>query len=73
MSRPVQDPFGRLFARLFGRLPIGWLQLSHKRGRFAAALAGVAFANVLVFVQLGLMTSMGTATLRPYTLFRPRS
>ena len=59
----------RLLQRLFGRLPIGWLQLTHKRSRFAAALAGVAFANVLVFVQLGLMNSMGTATLRPYAFF----
>ena len=55
---------------LFGRLPIGWLQLTHKRGRFFAALSGVAFANVLVFVQLGIMNSMGTATLRPYEFFR---
>ena len=60
----------RLLQRLFGRLPIGWLQLTHKRGRFAAALAGVAFANVLVFVQLGLMNSMATATLKPYGFFQ---
>lgn len=60
----------RLLQRLFGRLPIGWLQLTHKRGRFLAALAGVAFANVLVFVQLGIMNSMSTATLRPYEFFR---
>ena len=60
----------RLLQRLFGRLPIGWLQLTHKRGRFAAALAGVAFANVLVFVQLGLMNSMGAATLKPYEFFQ---
>ncbi|MCL4675776.1 MAG: FtsX-like permease family protein, partial [Pararhodobacter sp.] len=46
-----------------------WLQLTHKRGRFFAALSGVAFANVLVFVQLGIMNSMGTATLRPYEFF----
>ena len=39
---------------LFGRLPIGYLQLVHHPGRLMAALAGVAFANVLVFVQLGL-------------------
>lgn len=60
----------RLLAVLFGRLPIGWLQLTHSRPRFAAALAGVAFANVLVFVQLGIMTSMATATLKPYGFFR---
>jgi putative ABC transport system permease protein len=60
----------RLLQALFGRLPIGWLQLTHNRTRFAAALAGVAFANVLVFVQLGIMNSMGAATLRPYDFFQ---
>lgn len=59
----------RLLHALFGRLPIGWLQLTHSRPRFAAALAGVAFANVLVFVQLGIMNSMATATLKPYGFF----
>ncbi len=59
----------RVLQRLLGRLPIGWFQLTHSPMRFAAALIGVAFANVLVFVQLGIMTSMGTATLRPYAFF----
>jgi len=60
----------RLLQWLFGRLPIGWLQLTHSRTRFAAALSGVAFANVLVFVQLGIMGSMATATLKPYEFFQ---
>jgi putative ABC transport system permease protein len=60
----------RLLQALFGRLPIGWLQLTQSRARFAAALAGVAFANVLVFVQLGIMNSMATATLKPYGFFQ---
>lgn len=47
-----------LLARILGRLPIGWLQLTHSRTRMAAALAGVAFANVLVFVQLGMMGAL---------------
>lgn len=55
---------------LFGRLPIGWLQLTHSRARFALALAGVAFANVLVFVQLAIMNSMATATMKPYSFFQ---
>ncbi|WP_103256588.1 FtsX-like permease family protein [Tabrizicola aquatica] len=59
----------RLLQRLLGRLPIGWLQLTHNPMRFAAALVGVAFANVLVFVQLGIMNSMGTAVLQPYSFF----
>jgi len=43
-----------LLARLLGRIPIGWLQLTHSKSRLTVALAGVAFANVLVFVQLGI-------------------
>lgn len=55
-----------LLARLFGRLPIGWLQLTHNKVRFAAALAGVAFANILVFMQLGFLGSLITSISLPY-------
>ena len=55
-----------LLGRVFGRLPIGWLQLSHSRTRLAAALAGVAFANVLVFVQLGIMGSLNGSVAMTY-------
>lgn len=55
-----------LLARLLGRMPVGWLQLTHNRGRLAAALAGVAFANVLVFVQIGIMGSMNTSIRETY-------
>lgn len=58
-----------LLAVLLGRMPIGWLQLIHNRGRLAAALAGVAFANVLVFVQLGMLGALTTTTVQPYGLF----
>lgn len=51
-----------------GRLPIGWLQLTHNRGRLTAALAGVAFANVLIFMQLGFLGALFTAIMKPYLL-----
>ncbi|MEM9797315.1 MAG: ABC transporter permease DevC [Pseudomonadota bacterium] len=54
---------------LTGRLPIGWLQLSHSRGRLLAAVAGVAFANILVFVQLGILGALNDSTVAPYGLF----
>ncbi|WP_439529997.1 FtsX-like permease family protein [Pannonibacter sp.] len=60
----------RFLTRLFGRLPIGYLQLLHRPGRLLAALAGVAFANVLVFVQLGLAGSMAESIAIPYRLFQ---
>ncbi|MEX0369455.1 MAG: ABC transporter permease DevC [Tateyamaria sp.] len=58
-----------LLTRLFGRLPIGWLQLSHNRMRLFAATAGVAFANLLVFVQLGILGALNGTTTAPYMLF----
>jgi putative ABC transport system permease protein len=53
---------------LFGRLPIGWLQLSHSRTRLIAAVAGVAFANLLVFMQLGIMGALNGSTVAPYAM-----
>lgn len=57
-----------ILTRLLGRLPIGWLQLLHNKARLAAAVAGIAFANILVFVQLGIMFALNTTVLLPYTL-----
>ena len=34
--------------------PLGWAQLSHQKMRFAVALTGVAFSNILIFTQLGI-------------------
>jgi putative ABC transport system permease protein len=59
-----------LAMRLFGRLPIGWLQLKHHRGRLIAAVTGIAFANMLVFVQLGIATAMNDVVRTSYTPFR---
>jgi putative ABC transport system permease protein len=52
--------------RLLGRLPLGWLQLVHRPTRFAAALAGVAFANILVFMQLGFLGALIESIALPY-------
>lgn len=46
-----------LLSRLLGRLPIGCLQLFHNRRRLVAAVGGVTFANVLIFMQLGFMNA----------------
>lgn len=55
--------------RLIGRLPIGWLQLTHNRARFAAAVAGVAFANILVLMQLGFLGALIGSIRLPYDEF----
>lgn len=59
-----------LLTYLFGRLPIGWLQLSHNKTRLAAAVSGVAFANLLVFMQLGILGALNGSTIAPYALLK---
>jgi putative ABC transport system permease protein len=56
----------RLLEEILGRLPIGWLQLIHNRARLAAALAGVAFANILIFMQLGFLGALIESIRTPY-------
>jgi len=49
------------------RIPIAWLQLSYERLRLMAALAGIAFAVVLMLVQLGLWTALFDAGVLLYS------
>lgn len=57
----------QLLLWLLGRMPIGWLQLASNKLRFAAAGTGVAFACVLVFVQLGMLGAFREATRISYS------
>ncbi len=40
------------------RTPLGWLQLSRERSRLLVALSGIAFADVLMFTQLGFQSAL---------------
>jgi putative ABC transport system permease protein len=42
------------------RIPIAWLNLVHERTRLIVAIAGVAFAVILVFMNLGFLGSLAT-------------
>ncbi|AFZ08078.1 DevC protein [Oscillatoria nigro-viridis PCC 7112] len=46
------------------RTPLGWLQLSHDKGRMVVAVAGIAFADVLMFMQLGFQNALYTSNTR---------
>lgn len=48
----------RLVGQLRQRTPLGWLQLRHDRGRLIVALAGIAFADLLMFLQLGFQAAL---------------
>jgi putative ABC transport system permease protein len=43
----------KLIQNLTRRTPLGWLQLTQYKGRFAVAISGVAFADLLMLMQLG--------------------
>lgn len=58
----------RVLTILLGRLPIGWLQLVHNRMRLLAAVAGVAFANILIFMQLGFLGALSESIRLPYQI-----
>jgi putative ABC transport system permease protein len=46
--------------------PLAWAQLSHQKVRTGIAMGGIAFANVLIFMQLGFVNLFaGGATLLP--------
>jgi putative ABC transport system permease protein len=57
---------GGVLERLLGRLPIGWLQLRHNRTRLLAAIGGVAFAALLVLMQLGFQGALVGSISLPY-------
>ncbi|MBF2005747.1 MAG: FtsX-like permease family protein [Chlorogloeopsis fritschii C42_A2020_084] len=42
-----------LLGDLFVDPPLGWAQLRHQKLRLIVALAGIAFADILIFMQLG--------------------
>ncbi|MFO0800153.1 MAG: FtsX-like permease family protein [Gemmataceae bacterium] len=49
---------------------LAWHNITHKRGRTAIAVAGVAFAVVLVFMELGLYDGVGRTAAMLYDALR---
>ncbi|MBD2018905.1 FtsX-like permease family protein [Leptolyngbya sp. FACHB-36] len=40
------------------RIPLAWLQLTKERSRMIVAIAGIAFADVLMFLQMGFRSAL---------------
>jgi putative ABC transport system permease protein len=45
-------------------LPLGWMQLKHQKLRLLVALSGIAFAVILILVQLGFRASLFESAVR---------
>ncbi|MBE9197121.1 ABC transporter [Synechocystis sp. LEGE 06083] len=46
------------------KIPLAWHQLFHERMRLLAAIAGIAFADVLIFMQLGFKNALFDSAIR---------
>ncbi|MUH01677.1 FtsX-like permease family protein [Scytonema sp. UIC 10036] len=55
-----------MLRQFFRKTPLSWLQVTREKSRLAIALAGIAFADVLMFVQLGLMDSLYDSAKKVY-------
>ncbi len=52
------------------KLPLGWLQLRHKPLRLLVALAGIAFAVLLIMMQLGFRAALFESAVRFHERFQ---
>lgn len=55
---------------MINKIPLAWLQLKRERTRLAVALAGIAFADVLMFMQLGFQDSLYFSNVRLHSSLR---
>ena len=46
------------------KIPLAWHQLFHEKMRLLAAIAGIAFADVLIFMQLGFKNALFDSAIR---------
>ncbi|MGI0481221.1 ABC transporter permease DevC [Geminocystis sp. CENA526] len=46
------------------KIPLAWLQLTREKVRFLIALAGISFADLLMFMQLGFKTALLNSAVR---------
>ncbi len=49
------------------KIPLSWLQLTREKTRLAVALAGIAFADILMFMQLGFRDALYYSNVRFHT------
>ncbi len=48
------------------KMPLAWYQMMREKVRFLLAIAGIAFANVLIFTQLGFLDALFDGAVRPH-------
>jgi putative ABC transport system permease protein len=51
------------------KTPLSWLQVTREKTRLIVALAGIAFADFLMFTQLGFRDALFDASVKPHYVF----
>ncbi len=51
---------------MFRKTPLAWLQVTREKTRLAVAIAGIAFADILIFVQLGFRDALFDSAIKPH-------
>ncbi|MBP0014719.1 MAG: FtsX-like permease family protein [Roseofilum sp. SBFL] len=58
----------RFLKNLTRRTPLGFLQLSHDKTRLLIAISGIAFADLLIFMQLGFQGALYSSNTRLHNI-----
>lgn len=55
-----------MFSKMFRKTPLAWRQLMKEKTRLAVAVAGITFADMLMFIQLGFESALFDAAVQPH-------
>ena len=53
-------------SKFLKKTPLAWLQVTRERTRLAVAIAGIAFADMLIFLQMGFEGALYDAAIQPH-------
>ncbi|KJH72991.1 ABC transporter permease DevC [Aliterella atlantica] len=51
---------------MFRKTPLAWLQVTREKTRLAVAIAGIAFADLLIFIQMGFEGALYDSAVKPH-------
>lgn len=55
-----------MLSKLFRKTPLAWRQLMKEKTRLVVAVAGITFADMLMFIQLGFESALFDAAIKPH-------
>ncbi|MCM0592727.1 MAG: ABC transporter permease DevC [Gloeotrichia echinulata CP02] len=55
-----------MIGKMFRKTPLAWRQLMKEKTRLAIAVAGITFADMLMFIQLGFESALFDAAIKPH-------